>query len=265
MNGSPRPHRPQQGTSGFGDVLVSARSLAEYRAVFGLTDADLAGSVLDCPGGAASFTAEARGLGADVVAVDPTYPPAGPTAQRAVRLRRLGEQAAAEAERGHDWICSHPDGFVWTFFATPEDHLAQRRRAAATFTAHASAEPQHHEQAALPHLPFDDGAFDLVLCSHLLFTYADRLDDAFHLAALGELVRVARGEVRVYPLVVVGGNSEHEGLEALLEQLAAEGVAAGLRPTGGYAFQRGADRVLVLRRATSANGNGNGEESRADR
>ncbi|PWJ54193.1 Methyltransferase domain-containing protein [Quadrisphaera granulorum] len=243
---TPQPTTPRQGTSGFGDVLVSARSLAEYRAMFDLSDTDLSGSVLDCPGGAASFTAEACELGADVVAVDPTYPAAGPAALRAEGLRQLGKRASVEAERGHDWTRTHPEGFVWTFFATPEDHLAQRRRAAAAFTTHAAAEPEHYVQASLPRLPFDDGAFDLVLSSHLLFTYADRLDDAFHLAALRELVRVARGEVRVYPLVVVGGDREHEGLAELLSLLAADGVVAELRPTA-YRFQRGADRMLVLR------------------
>lgn len=237
---------PPTDASGFGDVLVSARSLAEYRAVFGLADADLAGRVLDCPGGAASFTAEAREHGADVVAVDPTYPPAGPEVERGRALRQLGDHAAREARRGHYWIRTHPDGFDWSFFGAPEDHLAQRLRAAAAFTAHAVAEPEHYVQAALPQLPFADGSFDLVLSSHLLFSYADRLDDAFHLAALRELVRVARSEVRVYPLVVVGGDVEHAGLAQLLEQLAADGVVAELRPTD-YRFQGGADRVLVLR------------------
>ena len=40
-----------------GPYLVSARSAAEYRAMFALTDDDLRGRVLDCPGGGASFTA----------------------------------------------------------------------------------------------------------------------------------------------------------------------------------------------------------------
>jgi len=242
------PQQPsRQGTSGFGDVLVSARSLAEYRAMFDLTDADLRGSVLDCPGGAASFTPEARGDGADVTAVDPTYPQPGAAGERGRALRRLGEHAAAEADRGAAWARDHAADFVWTFFTSPQDHLARRLATAAAFTEHAAAEPEHYVQASLPRLPFADGAFDLVLCSYLLFTYADRLDDAFHLAALRELVRVARREVRVYPLVVVGGDREHPGLKALLEQLAADGVSTELRPTGGYAFQRGADRVLVLR------------------
>lgn len=233
----------------FGDVLFSARSLAEYRAMFALTDADLAGTVLDCPGGAASFAAEARGLGTDATAVDPLYPPpSSPEVERAAHLAHLGHRAAVEAERGHAWVLSHADAFTWDWFASPHDHLARRLAAATAFTTHAADHPEHYVQASLPHLPFDDGAVDLVLCSHLLFTYADRLDDAFHLSALRELTRVARREVRVYPLVTVGTDQEHPRLSALRDALDDDGIASELRPTAGYRFQGGADRFLVLSR-----------------
>lgn len=62
-----------RGATDIGDFLVSARSFDEYRAMFALTDADLRGRVLDCPGGGASFTAAARARGADAFAVDPIY------------------------------------------------------------------------------------------------------------------------------------------------------------------------------------------------
>ena len=61
------------GATDIGEYLVSARSFAEYRALFGLTDGDLRGSVLDCPGGAAGFTATACARGVDARAVDPVY------------------------------------------------------------------------------------------------------------------------------------------------------------------------------------------------
>ena len=53
---------------------------------------------------------------------------------------------------------------------------------------------------ALPHLRIADGAFDLTLCSHLLFLHSDALSLVFHLAAVEEMSRVA-GEVRVFPLL----------------------------------------------------------------
>ncbi|MFD6454223.1 hypothetical protein ACFWF3_25915 [Nocardia sp. NPDC060220] len=36
------------GTGGFGEILVSSRSLHEYRAMFALTDDDLGRRILDC-------------------------------------------------------------------------------------------------------------------------------------------------------------------------------------------------------------------------
>jgi hypothetical protein len=53
---------------------------------------------------------------------------------------------------------------------------------------------------ALPHLDFRDGAFDLTLCSHFLFTYSGQLTLDFHLASIEEMCRVA-GEARVFPLL----------------------------------------------------------------
>jgi hypothetical protein len=57
--------------SGIGAVLVSSRSLAEYRAMLALSDADLRRRLLDCPGGAASLTAEIHSAGGDAIACDP--------------------------------------------------------------------------------------------------------------------------------------------------------------------------------------------------
>ncbi|MGW4769765.1 hypothetical protein ACWEO2_17180 [Nocardia sp. NPDC004278] len=63
-------HQPNIDT--LDEFLISARSLAEYRAIFALADVDLDGHILG-PGGAASFTAEASELGATVSAADPIY------------------------------------------------------------------------------------------------------------------------------------------------------------------------------------------------
>ena len=45
-----------------GNFLISARSFEEYLAMFALTELDLRGDILDCPGGGASFTARAAAL-----------------------------------------------------------------------------------------------------------------------------------------------------------------------------------------------------------
>jgi hypothetical protein len=84
-----------------------------------------------------------------------------------------------------------------------------------------------------------------VLSSHLLFTYADRLDAEFHLAALVELARVGR-DVRIYPLVDQAGGPLPDLLRTLADGLAAAGLHADAVEVD-HEFQRGARSMLRLR------------------
>jgi SAM-dependent methyltransferase len=233
-----------------GQTLCSARSFDEYRAMFDLAASDLDGQVLDCPGGAASFTAEAGARGVSVTAVDPLY--ALPPAELAARARR-------DARRGHDFLRDPARAwrFVWTFFASPEDHLAQRTRAAELFARDLARHPDRYRPGELPHLPFPDRSFDLVLSSHLLFTYGERLDRVFHVAALRELCRVARREVRVFPLLLHTTGAPYPELDPVRRNLELSDVDTEVRGVG-YEFQRGGDRMLVLRVKRADAGTGAG-------
>lgn len=205
--------------------------------MFDLAEADLGrGPILDCPGGGSSFAAEARALGADVVSVDPIY---------AVAPEELAARALADTDRANEFIQTNIERYVWRFVQSHDHWLELRRGGARRFAADIVAHPDHYVAAELPELPFADGSFDLALSSHLLFTYADRLDFDFHVAAFLELVRVAR-EVRAYPLVDYGANRYPE-LEQLRERLALDEVESDVRRVS-YEFQRGADAMLVLRR-----------------
>ena len=53
----------------------------------------------------------------------------------------------------------------------------------------------------MPRLPFADCEFDLTLVSYLLFAYQDRFDYEFHRDSILEIMRVTRGEARIYPTV----------------------------------------------------------------
>ena len=218
-----------------GETLFSARSLAEYRAMFALTDDDLTGSILDCPGGAASFAATAAGA---VTAVDPLY---------ALNPRLLADRARADTVRGHEFLRdpARAARFVWTFFADPAAHLAARSESAELFGRDLAARPERYIAAALPHLPFPDRSFDLALCSHFLFTYAERFDFEFHLAALLELARISRGEVRVFPVLRHVDGRPYEHLDKVRALLRTAGVHSEQRRVE-YEFQLGGDKMLVL-------------------
>jgi hypothetical protein len=94
---------------------------------------------------------------------------------------------------------------------------------------------------------------DLVLSSHLLFTWADPFDEAWHRAALLEMARVARREVRVYPLVRRGPGDAVGFLASLLDGLSGPGgveLRVELRRVQ-YEFQRGATEMLVVQSSSS--------------
>jgi SAM-dependent methyltransferase len=226
------------GTSGIGEMLLSCRSLAEYRGMFALSDDDLRGRVLDCPGGAASFTADASELGCEATACDPIYLSADPA--------HLAEHARRETARANAYVQAHPGEYTWTFFRDPDHHRAIREASAQRFAADLVAHPVRYVPGALPQLPFDDGTFDLALSSHFLFSYADRLDEAFHLAALRELARVA-AEVRVFPLVPMG-SADPVDISRLRVDLVDGGLDVEVRPVE-YEFQRGGREMLVCRRS----------------
>lgn len=224
---------------GIGETLISSRSLDEYRSMFGLTESDLARRILDCPGGAAGFTAELNDRGGDVTACDVAY------------FGRTGDElealARAEADRGNRFVGDHPDRYRWTFFPGPDEHARARLGAVERFAADLRRHPERYVAGRLPSLPFADASFDLALSSHLLFSYSDRLDHAFHVAAIRDLMRVARSEVRIFPLVAAGSSEPYPRLRELLAELRAHDIVG--RFVGvDYEFQEGADRMLVCRR-----------------
>ncbi len=202
--------------------------------MFDLTELPV--SVLDCCAGGASFTAEAAARGVDAVAVDPAYELPAPELVDTVR-RSLPATSGI--------IDEHADSFVWTWYGTPARKDELRIEAADRFLQDVSIAPERYVPGSLPELPFSDGRFELVLCSHLLFTWADKYDRDWHLAALRELVRVSRSEVRVFPLVQQGAGEPVHYLPELLDEL--EDVTAEIRPVP-YEFQVNADKMLVLSR-----------------
>lgn len=204
--------------------------------MFGLTEAEvLAGPVLDCPGGAAGFTSGVRGRGGHAVAVDPVY--GTPPAELVATVR-------AGLERGLRYLDENRDSYVWTYFDSPEDLTRRRLAGLDAFAASYTGADGHHVCAALPDLPFPDGAFRLVLSAYLLFSYPDHIDEARHLESLRELVRVAGEEVRLYPLIDTA-YARYPGIGDLRRALEAEGVDSEVRRVE-YGFQRGADEVLIL-------------------
>jgi len=213
------------------------RSFEEYVAMFALREADLNKRILACADGPASFNAVMRRLGRRVVSTDPLY------VYAAADIR-------ARIEDAKDVIAENTrlnaDAYVWDAI-TPVDSLVETRMNSMTAFL-GDYEFGRSEKRYLPHelpdLPFVDAEFDIVLCSHFLFTYSEQYSLEFHLLCLNEMVRVGR-EARVFPILDMNGQPSRH-LEPAIEVLRAQGLDADTVAVP-YEFQRGGNAMLHLR------------------
>lgn len=226
-------------------VIPWGRSLDEYRRIFGLTEENLAGSILGVGDGPASFNAEMTAQGRRVLSVDPLY-----AFTQAEISRRIDETY----DRVVDQLWPILDLYMWNEFADPNALGRHRRETMQRFLAdyEIGRSEGRYVVGELPLLDFADAHFDLALCSHLLFLYTEQLSYAFHLAAVQEMCRVAR-EVRIFPLLDLAvQRSRH--LEPLCEQLADQGYGVAVVRVN-YEFQRGGNQMLVVSAPTTPRSN----------
>ncbi len=218
-------------------IAFYGRTLAEYVSIYDLNLPSLRGKkVLDCPGGAASFTAEALQYGIETFACDLLY---------GGDMTAVLAQGEADIAHTVERVAEVAHLFVWDFYRDAAGLRTSRTNALRGFAAHY---PQsRYVNAKLPTLPFAERAFDLVLSGHLLFTYSDRLDYDFHLRALRELYRVTTDEVRVYPIQGLDAKP-YPQLPQLIADLQTEGLHAEVVPVP-FEFQRGSNEILRLKRS----------------
>ena len=220
-------------TFALAEVVPWGRSFDEYAAMFALDRRDLSRRILGCADGPASFNAEATARGARVVSCDPLY--RFTPAQIASRIDEVSPLMLAQTR-------ANADSFVWDRFASVDELGRARHEAMDRFLAHYEhARTDRYVTAALPTLPFPDGAFDLALSSHFLFLYSEHFSYDFHLAAVRELCRVA-SEVRIFPVLTLA-REPSPYLNPLIECLARDGWAARLERVA-YEFQRGGNMML---------------------
>ena len=205
--------------------------------MFGLDASALPASMLDCSGGVAGFAAEAGRRGRRVIAVDPAY---------GLPRERLAELGRDDLGRGSAIAEQHADRFTFDWYGDPERRLTLRKAALAQFVVDLATSPGRYVAGQLPQLPFRDSSFELAVCSHLLFTWADQLGLDWHRAALVELARVAV-EVRVFPTVMQGPGEPVPFWDQLMSDLADDQLHAERRRVP-YEFQRGANTMLVVSR-----------------
>jgi hypothetical protein len=215
-------------------VIPWGRTLDEYEAMFSLSPQDKAGRILGCADGPASFNAEMTAQGCRVVSVDPLY---------AFAPEAIAQRGRETFDVVLDQVRRNRQDFVWDRIGSPEALGQLRMEAQHLFLEdfpYGKADGRYID-ASLPDLPFDNGSFDLALCSHFLFLYSQQFDLEFHVLAMQEMLRVVR-EVRVFPLLQLGGApSPH--VQGVVAACRAAGLCAELVSVN-YEFMRNGNQML---------------------
>ncbi len=146
-----------------------------------------------------------------------------------------------------DRIRSNLDNYEWGSIRDPDELETIRMSAMRTFLD--DFDVGKDEGRYIPHelpkrLPFEDDAFDIGLSSHFLLMYT-QLGYDFHIASIDEMLSVCK-EVRIFPLVDLNSD-ESEMIENVIDHYSGPHEVSILRTD--YRFQKGGDRLLVIRRS----------------
>jgi hypothetical protein len=221
-------------------VAFIGRTFDEYSRIFGLDRVLMKkGPVLDCPAGAASFAVEAHRSGLDVIACDILYD---------LPVKEMIEKGKKDIQLIYDKVGEVSHLYVWDYYKNRDDLIAYRKKALRLFAedfANGYAEGRYIK-ASLPHLPFADNAFSLVISSHFLFLYGDMLDLDFHKVSLMELMRVTSGEVRIFPLHGLDARL-YRHLDDVVSFLHAAALSIEITEVP-FEFQRGGNKMMTVRR-----------------
>jgi len=223
---------------GLKETVPWGRPFDEYVSMFDLSPSDLEVRLLDCGAGPSSFAAEASARDCQVVACDPLY--RFNANDIALRIDEIYPLMVANMEAARN-------RFVWTWAGSPSQHAEQRMTAMRQFLAdfNLGHREGRYVAGALPRLPFANDSFDLALSSHFLFLYSAQFSLDFHVAAIEEMLRVAR-QVRIFPLLDLNGEQSSH-LPPIVAEFERRGHKLRVTPVP-YEFQRGGNQVLEIDR-----------------
>jgi hypothetical protein len=217
-------------------IVFIGRTFEEYMRMFDLTADELVGqTILDCPGGACSFSSQARKHRAHSVAADIVYQ---------YGIDELETKGFHDIEHTMQQMHTVQEKYVWDQFGSIAGLKQERLRAITDCVEDMRHHPECYVPTVLPELPFGDDQFDLTLSAHFLFTYADRLSFDFHVQTLLEMLRVTRNEIRIFPTVDLSGK-RYKHMDELMSFLEKRGYILSEVRTS-YEFQRNAHTMLRI-------------------
>lgn len=216
----------------FENIVPWGRSYTEYVSMFNLTPNYLSKKVLGCGDGPAAFNAVATAFGSKVTSFDPIY-----NLSHKEIEKRINETFGEVINQTK----ANLDKFNWEQYGSLEGLGKIRMKSMKQFLNdyETGKKEGRYIAGSLPEVPFKDKTFDLVLSSHFLLLYSNKLDLEFHLAAITEMLRVGN-EIRIFPVVDLDAfTSPH--LNAIMEKFPNSSLVKV-----NYEFQKGGNQMLVI-------------------
>ena len=219
------------------NVVPWGRNLQEYKEMFALSDDELGSNILGCGDGPSSFNRSITEQNGKAVSIDPVYQ---------FTKKEIDQRIVETAKTVLQQVEQNRDNFVWKNIASVNELESIRMLAMKDFLDDydKGKEEERYIEASLPHLPFEDEKFDLVLCSHFLFLYSDHFDLNFHINSVLEMCRVGH-EIRIFPLLDLQGNRSSY-LEPLMHKLKQNSYHCQVE-TVDYEFQKGGNEMLKIK------------------
>jgi len=168
-------------------------SMGDYAQMFGLTKDDEGKGILDYAAGPSSFNLEMTSLSHKVVSCDEMYDQP---------LDAIKQQTELDIRTMLDGVHQYKDKFKWDNIFSIDELAEIRRTTTNRFFEdfEKGVSEGRYVSQDLDKLSFTDKQFDLVLCSHFLFTDCEDQTVEYHVAHIKELCRVAI-ETRIFPLL----------------------------------------------------------------
>ena len=217
-------------------VVPWGRNMQEYREMFLLTDDDMKKRIAGFGDGPASFNFQATCADSNVVSFDPIYQfSKAELDNRICEVRKIVLKQMSE----------NMENYVWDKITTLQQLEEIRMSAMQMFLddyEHGRQESRYIYHELPDRLPCPDSSFDIGLSSHFLLMYT-ALGYDFHIAAITEMLRVCK-EIRIFPLCDLDSHAS-EMIEDVIAYFR-NGYDVQIRTTG-YEFQKGANRLLIIR------------------
>ncbi len=219
------------------NIVPWGRNLEEYKAMFLLCDEDLKGKILGCGDGPASVNSQLSKMGVNITSIDPIYQ---------FTKEEIQCQIDNTSSIVSEQLKNNQNDFVWKNIDGVDALIELRLNAMNDFLEdyERGKKEKRYIHEELPKLSFEENSFDLVLSSHFLFLYSEHFDLDFHQKAILEMCRVAKKEVRIFPLLTLK-NETSPYLESIIDFLNAKGVHTRIVKSD-YEFQKGANEMLVI-------------------